>query len=195
MIRPILIITLGFIIGILLGLYLNVAPIIFLVLIFFTTAINFINYKRSNCCIRIIKIFIKNNIILTCLISAFISSIYLAVCNKKFEKFYNEFNATGMTVTIISNNKETEYKNTYKVRIEDFKRFKDINLILRISKSKKITLNYGDKIKVSGEYIIPEEARNYGGFNYKEYLKTQKVYGIFDADKVEILEHRDLSFI
>lgn len=195
MIRHILIITIGFIIGNLLGLYLNIAPFIFLVLIFFTIAINFIDYKKSNCCIRIIKIFIKNNIILTCLISAFVSSIYLEICNKKFEKFYNEFNTRQIIVTIISNNKETEYKNTYKVRIEDFKGFEDINLILRISKSEKITLNYGDKIKVSGEYIIPEEARNYGEFSYKEYLKTQKVYGIFDADKVEILEHKNLSFI
>ena len=195
MIRPILIITIGFIIGNLLGLYLNIAPVIFLVLIFFTIAINFIDYKKSNCCIRIIKIFIKNNIILTCLISAFVSSIYLEICNKKFEKFYNEFNTSGITVTIIRNNKETEYKNTYKVRIENIKGFKDINLILRISKSKKIILNYGDKIKVSGDYIIPEKARNYGGFNYKEYLKTQKVYGIFDADKVEILDCNNLSFI
>ena len=194
MIRPILIITLGIVIGIILGLYLNIAPIIFLVLIFFTIFINFIDYKRS-CCIRIIKIFIKNNIILICLITALISSIYLIFCNRKFEKFYNEFNANQIIVTIISNNKETEYTNTYKVRIENIKGFKNINLILRISKSKKITLNYGDKIKVSGEYIIPEVARNYRGFNYKEYLRTQKVYGIYEADKVEILEHKNLSFI
>ena len=195
MIRPILIITIGFIIGNLLGLYLNIAPIIFLVLILVTTFVKFIDYKSNNNYIRIIKIVIKNNIILTCLISALISSIYLGVCNKKFEKFYNEFNLSQITVTIISNNKETEYKNTYKVRIENFKGFEDINLILRISKSKKITLNYGDKIKVSGEYSIPEEERNYGGFSYKEYLKTQKVYGIYEADKVEILEYNNLSLI
>ena len=193
--RPILIITLGFIIGNVMGLYLNIAPFIFLVLILSTVFIKLIDYKSSNNYIRIIKIFISNNIILLFLVSSFISSIYVAVCNEKFERFYNEFNASEIIVTVINNNKETEYKNTYKVRIEDFKGFGDLNLILRISKSRKINLNYGDKIKINGEYIIPEGARNYGGFNYKEYLKTQKVYGIFEADKVEILEHNNLSFI
>lgn len=193
--RPILIITLGFIIGNILGLYLNIAPFILLVFILITIFFKFIDYKSNNNYIRILNIFIKNNIILVFLISALVSSIYISFCNRKFEKFYKEFNNFQITATVISNNKETEYKNTYKVRPEDFVGDKDINLILRVSKSRKINLNYGDKIKVSGEYIIPEEARNYGGFNYKQYLKTQKVYGIFDADKVEILKHNNLSFI
>lgn len=193
--RPILIITLGFIIGIILGLYLNIAPFIFLGLILITLFFKVIDYKSNNNYIRILNIFIKNNVILILLISALISSIYLAFCNKRYETVYRKFNTNEIMATIIRNNKETEYKYTYKVKLEDFKGFGDINLILRISKSKKISLNYGDKIKVSGEYVIPEEARNYGGFNYKEYLKTQKIYGIFEADKVEILKHNNLSFI
>ena len=193
--RPILVITLGFITGIILGLYLNIAPFIFVILILITIFIKFIDYKSNNNYIRILNIFIKNNIIIAFLISALISSLYLGLCNKCFETIYKEFNYDEIVGTIISNNKETEYKNTYKLKVEGIKGFENINLILRVSKSKKITLNYGDKIKVSGEYIIPEGARNYGGFNYKEYLKTQKVYGIFDADKVEILKHNNLNFI
>ena len=193
--RPILVITLGFIIGNILGLYLNIAPFILSVFILITIFVKFIDYKSNNNYIRIIKIFIKNNIILVFLVSALVSSIYMFFCNIKFEKFYKEFNTSEIIVTIISNNKESEYKNTYKVKIENLKGYEDINLILRISKFKKINLNYADKIKVSGEYIIPEEARNYGGFNYKEYLKTQKVYGIYEADKVELVKHNNLSFI
>ena len=193
--RPILIIALGFIIGNILGLYLNIAPFILSVFILITIFVKFMDYKSTNNYIRIINVFVKNNIILFFLISALVSSIYIVFCNIKFERFYKEFNTSEIVGTVISNNNETEYKNTYKVKVENLKRYKNINLILRVSKSKKINLNYGDKIKVSGEYIIPDGARNYGGFNYKQYLKTQKVYGIFEADKVEILEHSNLSFI
>ena len=193
--RPILVITLGFIIGNIMGLYLNIAPFILLVLILIAVFFKIIDYKSNNNYTRIIKLFIKNNIIVIFLISAIVSSIYIVFCNMKFEKFYKEFNASEIIATVISNNNETEYKNTYKVKVENLKGYKDINLILRVSKSRKINLNYGDKIKISGEYIIPEEVRNYGGFNYKQYLKTQEVYGIFEENKVEILKHNNLSFI
>lgn len=195
MIRPILVITLGLITGIILGLYLNIAPFVFLGLILITLFFKSIDYKSNNNYIRILKIFIKNNIILIFLISALVSSIYLVYYNQRFKKVYNKFNANEIIGTVISNNKETEYKNIYKIRVEGFNGFGRINLILRISKSKNIRLNYGDKIKVIGEYSVPEGARNYGGFNYKEYLKTQKVYGIYEADNVKILEHNNLSFI
>ena len=193
--RPILIVTLGIIIGNILGLYLNIAPFILVGLILVSILFKIIDLKCNNKIIRILKIFIKNNIILTFLISVFISSIYVMFYNKKYERVYQNFNYNEIIATVISNNKETEYKNTYKVRIESLKGLKDINFILRVSKSKKILLNYGDKIKVIGQYLVPEQARNYKGFNYREYLKTQKVYGIFEADKVEILEHNNLNFI
>ena len=193
--RPILVITLGFITGIILGLYLNIAPFLFLGFILIIIFIKLIGYKSNKNHIRILNIFIKNNIILVFLISALIFSLYLTYCNKRFETVYSKFNANQIIGTIISNNKETEYKNTYKFKVKGIKGFKNINLILRVSKSKKTTLNYGDKIKVSGEYIVPEGARNYGGFNYKEYLKTQKVYGIYEADTIEILKHNNLSWI
>ena len=193
--RPILIITLGFILGNILGLYLNIAPFVFLALILISILFKIIDLKCNNKIIRILKLFIKNNIILTFIISAFISSIYVKLYNKKYEEVYENFDYNEIIGTVISNNKETEYKNTYKVRMESLNGLKDINFVLRVSKSKKILLNYGDKIKVSGEYLVPEQARNYKGFNYREYLKTQKVYGIFEADTVEILEHNNLSFI
>lgn len=190
--RPILIITLGFITGIIWGLYFNIVPFIFIILIFILLIIKSIKFKSNNKYIKILKVFIKNNIILTFLISAFISNIYITYCNKKFEAVYNNFSNEEIIATIVSNNKETEYKNTCKIKLE---KYKDINFILRVSKIKKIDLNYGDKIKVNGEYIVAESSRNYGGFNYKEYLKTQKVYGIFEADNVEVISHNNLNKI
>ena len=190
--RPILIITLGVISGIIWGLYFNIVPFVFLVLIFILLIIKSVEFNSSNKYIRILKIFIKNNIILLFLISALVSSIYLIYCNKRFETVYDNFSKEEIIATIVSNKKETEYKNTYKIKLEGYK---GINFILRVSKSKRINLNYGDKIKVSGKYIIAEASRNYGGFNYREYLKTQKVYGIFEAEKVKVIENENLSKI
>lgn len=190
--RPILIITLGFITGILWGLYFNIVPFVFLGLIFLNLIFKNINFRSNNNCIKILKVFIKNNMILIFLISTFISSVYLFHCNRRYEYIYNRFSSKDIIATVISNKKETEYKNTYKIKLEGYK---DIHFLLRISKSKKINLSYGDKIKINGEYIVPEGARNYGGFNYKEYLKVQKIYGIFEADKVEVLSINNLSKI
>ena len=189
--RPILIITLGFLIGIIVGLYLNIAPFLFLILIFIVLVLKFIYIRSNNKCIRILKVFIKNNIIFLALISAFLSSTYLAYCNKKYESVYNSFNKAQVIATVVSDKKESEYKNSYTIELENY----NIKLILRVSKNKNIELNYADKIKVKGEYIIPEQARNYGGFNYKEYLKTEGIYGIFEADRIEVLKVNKLSIV
>lgn len=190
--RPILIITLGFLIGIIVGLYLNIALLLFSILIFITLALKILHISSANNFIRIFNIFIKNNVILLIIFSAFFSSIYIVYQNNKYEKTYNNFNKTEIIATVISNKKEGEYQESYKIKLENYK---NIKLILRIPKSKNISLNYADKIYIKGEYIKPEEARNYGGFNYKEYLKTEGIYGIFKADKIEILKSNNLSTI
>ena len=189
---PILIITIGFITGIIWGLYFDIVPFLFLMMIFILLMIKVININVKNDFIRVINIFIKNNVILLFLVSAFISSIYLINCNKKYEYIYDKFTDKEITATIVSNENETEYKNIYKIKLEECK---EINFLLRVPKSKKINLEYGDKIKISGEYILPEESRNYGGFDYRKYLRTQEVYGIFEANNIELLKHNNLSKI
>lgn len=186
--RPILIATIGFIIGIIWGLYFNIVPFVVLILIVFT--IKYIRIKSNKNYIRILKIFINNNIILVLMISALLSSIYLIYYNKKFEVIYNNFKDSEIIATVVSDVKETEYKNTYKIKL---KKYKNVYFILRVPKTKKVNLTYGDMIKISGQYIIPEKARNYGGFDYREYLKSQKVYGIYEADNIELLNVKKVS--
>lgn len=190
--RPILIITIGFITGIIWGLYFNIVPFLFLIMIFILLIIKIKKINSRNDFIRVINIFIKNNVIILFLVSAFISSIYLINCNKKYEHIYYKFTNKEITATIISNENETEYTNIYKIKLEEYK---GINFLLRVPKSKKINLEYGDKIKISGDYILPEESRNYGGFNYRKYLRTQEVYGIFEANNIELLKQNNLSKI
>ena len=48
--------------------------------------------------------------------------------------------------------------------------------------------------KLTKEYIIPEEARNYGGFNYKEYLKYNEVKAKLELLGINVLvEKKDIE--
>lgn len=70
------------------------------------------------------------------------------------------------------NNENINYENTY--------------LYITVKKEQK--LQYGDMIKIEGEFLEPNQRRNYGGFDYSEYLKTQKIYGTVKPEKIEIIE-------
>ena len=66
---------------------------------------------------------------------------------------------------------------------------------LYTNKGNKEELKYGDLIEINGEYQIPSEARNYKGFNYREYLKTKKIYGSIKANsnQVKIVKRNQLN--
>lgn len=185
--RPILIVVIGYIIGILWGLYLQTSIVllyVFLAIIYII--INF-KYKKKKFKIlsikrhfRYLKLIFKINTILVVVISSFISNSIIKYQERKYEKTYQltEVNSTGV---IVSNKEEKEYKNRYKIKLEN-----GINFYLDTDLN--IQLEYGDKVKVTGEYQEPQEARNYKGFDYKQYLKTLKIYGTIKADNVKLLE-------
>ncbi len=65
-----------------------------------------------------------------------------------------------------------------------------------MKKDKNCKPKYGDLIKIDGEYIIPSESRNYKGFDYREYLKTKKIYGTIKTNNnINILKENNLNFI
>ena len=65
-----------------------------------------------------------------------------------------------------------------------------------MKKDKNSKPKYGDLIKIDGEYIIPSESRNYKGFDYREYLKTKKIYGTIKTNNnINILKENNLNFI
>lgn len=54
-------------------------------------------------------------------------------------------------------------------------------------------LKYGELIQLNGEYILPEGSRNYKGFNYREYLKTKKIYGSISCQNIKIISNNNLN--
>ncbi|MBQ3145514.1 MAG: ComEC/Rec2 family competence protein [Clostridia bacterium] len=74
--------------------------------------------------------------------------------------------------------------------------YKNKKFILNV-KTDVNKLEYGDLIKLEGEYITPSQSRNYKGFNYREYLKTKKIYGTIkiDGNNIVVLEKEKLNSI
>lgn len=187
--RPIFIIVIGYIIGIIWGLYCKIS---IGSLYFFLVSIYIIinkSYQRRKFKIfsikryfRYIKLFFKVKVILLIIISSIISNIVIKYQNYQYETKFKEVQELEAQAIVISNVSEKEYYNRYKVKVCNE------NIRLYINVKKDVKLEYGDKIEVGGQFIEPQTQRNYRGFDYKEYLKTQKIYGTLKVKNVKILE-------
>ena len=93
---------------------------------------------------------------------------------------------------VISSAKENEYYNSYTIKGKT-EEFENKKFILYVKK--EISLEYGDKIKIIGEFSEPEDSRNYKGFSYKKYLQTEKIYGTIKAEKVEVKSQNNTLLI
>ncbi len=183
--RPLIIILVGVLLGIIIGLYLKqsiACIVIILALLLFLIQKN--KHKSYYFFAKRRKVF------LIIFISAIISNIYLNLINLKFKKVYNEFpTEVKKTATVKSDAKETEYYKSYNIDV-DGKTF-----ILYVKKNYPHELKYGMLITFEGTYTKPPEDRNYRGFNYREYLKTKKIYGTIKAQEVNVIKENNLNLI
>ena len=197
--RPIFVVVIGYIIGILWGLYLQTSIVSFYFLLLAIYIIIKLPYHKNKFKIfsikryfRYIKLIFKANIILTIIISSFISNIIVKFYNNKYENLYNGIENLEITAIVISNKEEKEYYNRYKIKVIEGK-FKNTNLYINVGENEE--LEYGDKVKIKGTFVEPDGARNYKGFNYKQYLKTLKIYGTVKVEKINILEKNKANIL
>lgn len=183
----IFIITLAFIVGIIWGLYLKFSIIPFLIIL----PILFKSNKKK------IIIFI---------IFCFTSNLYISKLENSFESLYKDISGEVRIVgTIISNSEEKEYNYQYKLKVDrlyfggkEQKQCKGTYLLLKLKKEKSnIQYSYGDKISLNGEFELPQVQRNYGGFDYRKYLKTKMIYGIVSGkvSQVKLLKSNNENVI
>ena len=191
--RPILVAIIGYIIGIIVGIYLNKSiflfyiPLIAVYLIYKVfnkknkiNKLKLFSFKRY---FRYVKIFITSKMIFLIIISSIISNSIVIFQNKQYKKIYEELSKNKdleLTGIVISSKEEKRYYDRYKVKCKNIK--------LYITISKKKNLEYGEKIKFTGSYQKPEIQRNYKGFDYSEYLKQLKIYGTVKVTNFEVLE-------
>ena len=144
--------------------------------------------------VRYLKVVINTSGILLITISATLSNTYVLYLNSKYNNFYENTpeNIEGKAV-VISNPIEKEYNYTYIIKFKEGK-YKGKKFYLS-EKKKNAKLEYGDLIEINGEYIAPNTARNYKGFDYREYLKTKKIYGTLKNSSINVNKKNDLNII
>ncbi len=111
----------------------------------------------------------------------------------KYNNLYNELEEVREYALVVSEKKESKYEDTYKIKIvnSNNKKRNNTHLYMRVKKGNKI--NYGDMIFINAKFLEPEIDRNERGFNYKEYLKTIKIYGTLEINKYTILEKEKIN--
>ena len=179
---------LGYIIGIIIGLYFKFS----IALLYIPIIVLYILLKskiKNNRYFRYIKLILNSKVISLFIIISIISNGIVLFQNHQYNTLYkNTKKLTGSGI-IVSNKTQKEYKDQYKIKILSTKenaKIKNTYLLINVDKNKK--LDYGDKIIFSGEFIEPSTRTNYGGFDYKEYLKTIKVYGSINSENIKIIE-------
>ena len=197
--RPILVMAIGYIIGIIMGLYFNFSIVllyIFIAIFYFikkklikekVKKLNLLDPRRY---FRYFKLFLNSKVFILICITSIISNTITIFQNNKYESLYkDEENLAGIAI-VLSEKEEKEYNYTYKIKILDIEKenCRNTYLYLKISKKNDVPLEYGDVIKFNGKFQEASGKRNYGGFNYKDYLKSIKVYGNVKVDSIKVLE-------
>jgi len=180
--------VIGYIIGIIWGLYLKISIVPFYIFLLMFYIVIKLPYSKKKFRIftikryfRYIKLIFKTNIIITIIISSFISNLIIKYQENKYEKLFKEGQELNITAIVVSNKQEKEYYNRYKIKYE--------GQYLYINVDKNTDVKFGDKIQIKGEFQEPQAARNYKGFNYKQYLKTLKIHGTVKVSSIKMLDN------
>lgn len=114
-----------------------------------------------------------------------ISSQIIIYKERNFKKAYSDIEIIEATAMIESQPKENEYGIKFKIKILDSKNklLQKTKLIALANENGK--LEYGDIIKITGEYQNIVSYKNKGVFNYKASLKKENIYGKIKLKKIE----------
>lgn len=187
--RPVLIALIGYLIGILWGLYFKIS-IVFLVIggCCLYLLLKIIKAKTT---LRYLKVFFNWKVLVIITVFAITSNIIVNHLDYKYKNTYKDIGEENFIATVVSNKKVKKYNIEYKIKVESInknKKYKNTYLLLNISTKNKTILEYGDKIEFKGEYSKPNTQRNYKGFDYSKYLKSISIYGNVKASNIHIIE-------
>ena len=199
-----------YIIGILIGLYLHISIVflcLFLVVGFFIIETcyeiiydNFIlkqNYVKRINSYKVKKYIVKNlnKRILHFILLSFVilGTIQVRTLNTNYEEKYSDISdEVNLKGIIVSEPQDKDYKYTCTIKVEKINnqdKYKGTKLILNINKNKlkDIVPKFGDEVELTGKFERPNSARNYKGFDYKQYLKSKGIYGTVDLKNYKIV--------
>lgn len=217
--RPIVVIVIGYMIGIIWGLYLHFSIVLLYILIailFYrknqrNSIISFLMILFKKCFkskkntsfqlfsihryVRYIKLILTKQVIFLIVISSVISNTIFLFKEKRYENLYPEGNISVEGI-IISNQEEREYKNRYKLKVltvNSSKKYHSTQIYIEVKKDN--LLEYGDKVKLQGEFRKGSEQRNTGGFDYQLYLKSVNIYGTIKVENYQKISSDNVNWI
>lgn len=179
--RPLLIVTISYILGIIIGVYFKQS--ILLILLAGITGSAFWKIIKKK----------KIIIIAICIVTCLLSFLQINNLNNKYNKMYKlDDENIAITGTVCSQIKETDYKYSVNIELEN-----KLKLTVYIDKKGNVSkLEYGNKISVTGTYKKPTEKRNYKGYDYMKYLKTKKICGSLMVDgRVKLIKTKNINLI
>ena len=149
------------------------------------------SFKRY---LRYIKLFLNYQVIFLIIIFSIISNTIVILQNRSYEKAYSfltQQESVNLMGIVVSEKQEKQYYDKYIVET----RYNGDKMKFYITVNKGQELEYGDMIAFSGRYKEPEKQRNYKGFDYSQYLKQLKIYGMIRCDKLKIVSKKQLKVI
>lgn len=171
--RKLSIITISYIIGLLWGLYFNKNMALFICVLPITYCIA----KK-----KFYTMFIIFNIILSC---------FLANSKRqKYDNLYNDMDECLIVGTIIKEPSYDKNIKKYTIKVDSVNgenKFKNSKIIVyEKNNSSIVNTKYGNLVKFSGSFKIANKSRNYKGYNYNEYLRSNNIYGIAQTESSSI---------
>lgn len=197
--RPIVTATLGYIIGIIMGLYCKINIVFFYLsfyLIYLLTMkkekihkFKLLSTKRYK---RYLKILFTKKVKIIVIIFSIISNIIVLYQNSKYQKLYNELENKEITLQGIIGRMDND---KYHFKITKGK-YKNLCFYLKFSNYNLVkNLNFGEEIIIRGVYELSAERSNYKGFDYRKYLKTVKIAGTIKVNKIAIIKNKKNNYI
>ncbi len=209
--RPIVVIAIGYSIGIIWGLYFHFSIVLLYILIAFLYLVKkflFMSRKDKPAnenkkfqlfsikrYVRYIKLFLTKPVIFFIIISSIISNTIFIFQENRYDQLYEE-KAIKVEAIIISNKQEREYKNRYKVKVltvDNSTEYQSTQIYVDVKK--EVEFQYGDKVILEGEFQNGSEARNTGGFDYQLYLKSISIYGTLNVNKYQVVSSNNLTIL
>ena len=189
--RPFLVVVIGYITGILWGLYFKKSIILFYIpIIAICLFYQVMKKKKSSFKLfsmrryfRYFKLIFSIKIISIFIISSIISNFIVLVLNQKYENISKDEEEIQKVVVVVGRKEEKQYKVSYQVKWDDFYAY------LYMDKKKVIELDIGDKVEVRGTFQKPKIVRNEGGFDQTLFYRSKKICGVLQAEKVQLLSH------
>ena len=96
---------------------------------------------------------------------------------------------------IISIKEEKQYYDKYIVKVKESNIHKSENTKLIIYVKKQNEFSLGDIVYFKGDFSKGSASRNYRGFNYRNYLKQSKIYGIVKVESINKIDETIDLFI